>query len=412
MENIMYKPVIGVVMCRNRLKGHQTQTLQEKYLNAIVNAGGLPIALPHALAEPELLNAVVDKLDGIYLPGSPSNVQPHLYGENGDEPDADPGRDLLSMALIYAALERRIPIFAICRGLQELVVATGGTLYRRLFEQPELLEHREDPELPVEQQYAPSHQVEVQEGGLLSQLIPGCNTFWVNSLHGQGAKTLGSRLRVEARSPPGFDKGWVTVQDASAQGCMRYLQPANGERILDLCAAPGGKTTHILEVAPQASLMAVDIDQQRLSRVYDNLKRLGMKAEVKQGDGRYPEQWCGDEQFDRILLDAPCSATGVIRRHPDIKWLRRDRDIAELAQLQAEILDATWAHLKPGGTLVYATCSILPEENSQQIAAFLTRTRDAELHETGTPETPGQQNLPGAEEGDGFFYAKLIKKRN
>lgn len=188
MENIMYKPVIGVVMCRNRLKGHQTQTLQEKYLNAIVHAGGVPIALPHALAEPELLSALLPKLDGIYLPGSPSNVQPHLYGENGDEPDADPGRDLLSMALIDAALERRIPIFAICRGLQELVVATGGTLYRRLFEQPELLEHREDPELPVEQQYAPSHEVQVQEGGLLSQLIPGCNTFWVNSLHGQGAK--------------------------------------------------------------------------------------------------------------------------------------------------------------------------------------------------------------------------------
>lgn len=204
MENIMYKPVIGVVMCRNRLKGHQTQTLQEKYLNAIVNAGGLPIALPHALAEPDLLNALVDKLDGIYLPGSPSNVQPHLYGENGDEPDADPGRDLLSMALINAALERRIPIFAICRGLQELVVATGGTLYRRLFEQPELLEHREDPELPVEQQYAPSHQVEVQEGGLLSQLIPGCNTFWVNSLHGQGAKTLSPQLRGG-----GASAGWT-----------------------------------------------------------------------------------------------------------------------------------------------------------------------------------------------------------
>ncbi len=113
---------------------------------------------------------------------------------------------------------------------------------------------------------------------------------------------------------------------------MRYLQPENGERILDLCAAPGGKTTHILEVAPQAQVMAVDIDEQRLSRVYDNLKRLGVKADVKQGDGRFPEQWCGNEQFDRILLDAPCSATGVIRRHPDIKWLRRDRDIAELAQ--------------------------------------------------------------------------------
>lgn len=140
---------------------------------------------------------------------------------------------------------------------------------------------------------------------------------------------------------------------------MRYLQPENGERILDLCAAPGGKTTHILEVAPQSQVMAVDIDEQRLSRVYDNLKRLGVKAEVKQGDGRFPEQWCGNEQFDRILLDAPCSATGVIRRHPDIKWLRRDRDIAELAQLQAEILNAIWGHLKPGGTLVYATCSIL-----------------------------------------------------
>ncbi len=133
---------------------------------------------------------------------------------------------------------------------------------------------------------------------------------------------------------------------------------------------PGGKTTHILEVAPEAQVVAVDIDEQRLSRVYDNLKRLGMKATVKQGDGRYPSQWCGEQQFDRILLDAPCSATGVIRRHPDIKWLRRDRDIPELAQLQSEILDAIWPHLKSGGTLVYATCSVLPEENSLQIKAF------------------------------------------
>lgn len=212
------------------------------------------------------------------------------------------------------------------------------------------------------------------------------------------------------QSLPGFEQGWVTVQDASAQGCMTYLEPQNGDRILDLCAAPGGKTTHILEVAPKASVMAVDIDEQRLSRVYDNLKRLGMKAEVKQGDGRTPAQWCGDEQFDRILVDAPCSATGVIRRHPDIKWLRRDRDINELAQLQSEILDAVWPHLKPGGTLVYATCSVLPEENSQQVAAFLKRTSNATLRTTGTPDKPGIQNLPGAEDGDGFFYAKLIKE--
>ena len=215
---------------------------------------------------------------------------------------------------------------------------------------------------------------------------------------------------VPVMALPGFEQGWVTVQDASAQGCMSYLEPQNGERILDLCAAPGGKTTHILEVAPQARVMAVDLDEQRLSRVYDNLKRLGLKAEVKQGDGRTPAQWCGDEQFDRILLDAPCSATGVIRRHPDIKWLRRDRDINELAQLQAEILDAVWPHLKSGGTLVYATCSVLPEENTQQIAAFMKRTPDATLHATGTPDKPGVQNLPGAEEGDGFFYAKLIKE--
>lgn len=221
-------------------------------------------------------------------------------------------------------------------------------------------------------------------------------------------------VRLAAPAPvhvlPGFEEGWVTVQDASAQGCMNWLMPQNGERILDLCAAPGGKTTHILEVAPLASVMAVDVDAQRLSRVYDNLKRLGMKADVKQGDGRTPAQWCSEEQFDRILLDAPCSATGVIRRHPDIKWLRRDRDIKELAQLQSEILDAIWPHLKTGGTLVYATCSVLPEENSQQISAFLKRTPNARLQLTGTPEQPGKQNLPGAEEGDGFFYAKLIKE--
>ncbi|KNC89568.1 16S rRNA (cytosine(967)-C(5))-methyltransferase RsmB [Trabulsiella odontotermitis] len=221
-------------------------------------------------------------------------------------------------------------------------------------------------------------------------------------------------VRLESPLPvhalPGFEQGWVTVQDASAQGCMTFLAPENGEQILDLCAAPGGKTTHILEAAPGAKVMAVDVDEKRLSRVYDNLKRLGMKAQVKQGDGRFPAQWCDDMQFDRILLDAPCSATGVIRRHPDIKWLRRDRDIPELAALQREILDAVWPHLKPGGTLVYATCSVLPEENSEQVRAFLERTPDAVLRDTGTPEQPGKQNLPAAEEGDGFFYAKLIKK--
>lgn len=235
-----------------------------------------------------------------------------------------------------------------------------------------------------------------------------------HGLHGFTHADYPDAVRLAAAAPvtalPGFAEGWVTVQDASAQGCVNFLAPQNGERILDLCAAPGGKTTHILEVAPEASVLAVDVDEQRLSRVYDNLKRLGMKAQVKQGDGRFPSQWCTDEAFDRILVDAPCSATGVIRRHPDIKWLRRDRDIPELVQLQSEILDAIWPHLKSGGTLVYATCSILPEENSQQVAAFLKRMPDAQLILTGTPEQPGLQKLPGAEEGDGFFYAKIIKQ--
>lgn len=208
---------------------------------------------------------------------------------------------------------------------------------------------------------------------------------------------------------PGFAEGWVTVQDASAQGCIDLLDPQDGEQILDLCAAPGGKTTHILEAAPKAHVMAVDIDEQRLGRVKENLQRLRLHAEVKLGDGRTPQQWCGDKQFDRILLDAPCSATGVIRRHPDIKWLRRDSDIAELAKLQAEIIEAIWPHLKNGGVMVYATCSILPTENAEQIAAFLQRHPDARLVETGDEQQPGRQNLPHPEDGDGFFYAKLIK---
>lgn len=211
-------------------------------------------------------------------------------------------------------------------------------------------------------------------------------------------------------SLPGFELGWATVQDASAQGCVDLLDPQDGEQILDLCAAPGGKTTHILEAAPKAHVLAVDIDEVRLNRVKENLKRLQLHAVVRVGDGRTPDVWCGDQLFDRILLDAPCSATGVIRRHPDIKWLRRDGDITELAQLQSEIIEAIWPKLKKGGVMLYATCSILPEENQQQIMAFLQRNVEAELVETGTTEAPGKQNLPHPEDGDGFFYAKLIKR--
>lgn len=228
------------------------------------------------------------------------------------------------------------------------------------------------------------------------------------------AQDVPEALRLAAPAPvtllPGFEQGWFTVQDLSAQRCALLLEPKNGEQILDLCAAPGGKTTHILEIAPEAQVLAVDVDAQRLKRVNENLTRLGMTAEVKQGDGRTPQQWCDQRQFDRILLDAPCSATGVIRRHPDIKWLRRDRDIAELAALQREILDATWPLLKPGGTMIYATCSVLPDENQRQISEFIERHADAQAVSLSGAPLNGWQVFPEAEGGDGFFYAKLVKR--
>ncbi|KLN65273.1 16S rRNA (cytosine(967)-C(5))-methyltransferase RsmB [Vibrio sp. VPAP30] len=208
---------------------------------------------------------------------------------------------------------------------------------------------------------------------------------------------------------PGFSRGWVSVQDAAAQLSVDYLQPQDGELILDCCAAPGGKTAHILEHTEDTEVVAIDSDAKRLDRVYDNLERLQLRADVICGDARYLQEWWQGEKFDRILLDAPCSATGVIRRHPDIKWLRRADDIEALAELQSEILDAMWQQLKPGGTLVYATCSITPQENTEQVKAFLARTADAEL-QGSKPDNPGRQILPGEEDMDGFYYAVLTKK--
>jgi 16S rRNA (cytosine967-C5)-methyltransferase len=207
---------------------------------------------------------------------------------------------------------------------------------------------------------------------------------------------------------PGFEKGWVSVQDAAAQLSINYLQPQDGELILDCCAAPGGKTAHILERTKDSQVVAIDCDETRLKRVHDNLKRLNLQAKVVCGDARTPQEWWQGEQFDRILLDAPCSATGVIRRHPDIKWLRRADDIEALAKLQREIFDAMWQQLKVGGTLVYATCSITPQENKDQVIAFLARTENAELIGSDK-ENPGRQILPGEHDMDGFYYAVLQK---
>lgn len=210
---------------------------------------------------------------------------------------------------------------------------------------------------------------------------------------------------------PGFFEGHASVQDGAAQWAATLLEPQNGELLLDACAAPGGKTCHLLEMAPEASLVAVDFDDKRLKRVKENLTRLSLNAEVIHGDASDIDSWWQGDKFDRILLDAPCSATGVIRRHPDIKWLRKAKDIEELAALQSKILDHCWQWLKPGGTLVYATCSIMPQENRDQINAFLARTADATLDtlpQSAAGET-GWQILPGQQQMDGFYYARLRK---
>ena len=217
---------------------------------------------------------------------------------------------------------------------------------------------------------------------------------------------------------PNFEQGVVTVQDLNAQWSALLLEPQNDELILDACAAPGGKTTHILEMAPQAKVIALDVEAHRLKRVEENLTRLNQQATVVCGDATEPEKWLSEiglsgVSFDRILLDAPCSATGVIRRHPDIKWLRQETDIAQLVALQGQILKALWAKLKPNGILLYATCSVLPDENSQQIQRFLAETPDAELMPLPfgqTENTIGIQFLPQENGGDGFYYAKLRKR--
>ena len=210
---------------------------------------------------------------------------------------------------------------------------------------------------------------------------------------------------------PGFADGLVSVQDAAAQQAAPLLDAQAGMRVLDACAAPGGKTTHLLEIA-DVELTALDSDGQRLALVQQNLQRLRLQARLVAADANDTARWWDGQPFERILADVPCSASGVVRRHPDIKWLRRTSDIAQFAQQQARLLDSLWRLLASGGKLLYTTCSIFQEENSLQIAAFLARHADARLLPLcgvkaldGTPEG---QLLPDNEH-DGFFYALLQK---
>ncbi|MEX2496161.1 MAG: 16S rRNA (cytosine(967)-C(5))-methyltransferase RsmB [Woeseia sp.] len=218
---------------------------------------------------------------------------------------------------------------------------------------------------------------------------------------------------------PGFEAGWVSVQDAAAQLAAPWLLATRGRRILDACAAPGGKAAHLLELAgPEASLTALDLDEKRLATSARNLERLGFGATLLAADASDPAQWWNGQLFDHILLDAPCSATGVIRRHPDIRLLRREADIASSASLQQKLLESLWPLLAPGGRLLYVTCSVLSAENEAVAGRFLHRHPDGieeqllpnyNIRDLMCRRTCGYQVVPGTRGLDGFYFACLRK---
>ncbi len=230
----------------------------------------------------------------------------------------------------------------------------------------------------------------------------------VLAAHGIAAQPIGpAAVRLSRALPvaqiPGFAEGLCSVQDAAAQLAAPLMDLQDGQRVLDACAAPGGKTGHMLELAT-LDLLALDQDAARLERVRDNLQRLSLQAELKQGDASARDWWDG-RPFDRILADVPCTASGIVRRHPDIRWLRRPDDAAKLAALSARILDNLWAMLKPGGKLLLATCSIWPEESALQAQALIER------HGAIALPAPGQllPTATAAQDHDGLFYALLQK---
>ena len=219
---------------------------------------------------------------------------------------------------------------------------------------------------------------------------------------------------VDVNELPGFEDGYISVQDAGAQLAAGLLDLQPGDLVLDACAAPGGKTAHILETQPQiAGITALDADEKRLTLLRDTLSRLALDATVIQADAAATKTWWDGPQFDRILVDAPCSATGVIRRHPDIKRLKLPEQVPAMQASQAELLAALWPLLKPGGRLLYSTCSVLRDENDRVIETFLGNHSSAHFEtiraEWGRATEYGRQLLPGVDESDGFYYAVLIK---
>ncbi len=222
-----------------------------------------------------------------------------------------------------------------------------------------------------------------------------------------GPAALSLERGVAVTRLPGFAEGRVSVQDAGAQWAAPLLDLCDGQRVLDACAAPGGKTAHMLEAA-QIDLTAIDSDAMRLPRVQENLRRLGLNARLLCADATQLQSWWDGVAFDRILADVPCSASGVVRRHPDIKWLRRPQDLPALLRQQQSLLDTLWKVLAPGGKLLYVTCSIFRQENDQQVTTFISRRQDARRIALASFPNAHGQLLPCAEH-DGFYYALLRK---
>jgi 16S rRNA (cytosine967-C5)-methyltransferase len=407
-------------------------------------------ALEEVLAGAALHQVLPRRLQQLETPGERGALQDVVYGSLRqlgrldawldallERPMTDPQLGWLLRVALYQLAYTRAPAHAVVhnavtaagqgwrRGLANAVLRNfqrrRAELDRIADEQPTARWSHPGWWIAKVQAEHPAHWQDILQASLLHPPF----TLRVNSRRGDVASYLG-RLNeaglparqtgpdaitldkaVPVHTLPGFDDGDVSVQDAGAQWAARLLDAQTGERVLDACAAPGGKTGHILERA-DVMLTALDVDAARLARVQENLDRLALQATLIEGDAGEPDTWWDGKPFDRILADVPCSASGVVRRNPDIKWLRRPDDIAQFAAQQAVMLERLWPLPAPGGTLLYATCSIFNRENDGQVQAFLARhAQDAER--CPLPETLSNGSLLPDAEHDGFFYALLRK---
>ncbi|MBI1284123.1 MAG: 16S rRNA (cytosine(967)-C(5))-methyltransferase RsmB [Thiobacillus sp.] len=407
-------------------------------------------ALEEVLAGAALHQVLPRRLQQLNTPGERGALQDIVYGSLRqlgrldawlaallERPMTDPQLGWLLRVALFQLAYTRAPAHAVVhnavtaagqgwrRGLANAVLRNfqrrRAELEKIADEQPSARWSHPDWWIAKVQTEHPAHWQDILEASLLHPPF----TLRVNGRHGDVASYL-RRLNeaglparqtgedavtldkaVPVHNLPGFEQGDVSVQDAGAQWAACLLDAQPGERVLDACAAPGGKTGHILERA-DVMLTALDVDAARLARVQENLDRLRLQATLVEGDAAEPEAWWDGKRFDRILADVPCSASGVVRRNPDIKWLRRPDDIAQFAAQQAVMLERLWPLLAVGGTLLYATCSIFNQENDGQVKAFLARHgQDAER--CPLPETLSDGSLLPDAEHDGFFYALLRK---